>query len=114
MQHTAGRARQAKADVAGKLYGGHDAKARLRSTRARAKRRYDACRVTDLCTCRGEHPSLEDGTVCRSCRDARRAAERKHYVARSAAGFRGRCRESAFDGASPARFPRDRLAPLED
>ena len=114
MQHAAGCARYAKANVAGKLYGGHDAKAWLRSARARVKRRYDACRVTDLCTCCGEYPSVEGGTVCGSCRNARRTAEREHYVARSAAGFCGRCVEAAFDGASLARFAHNRLAPPED
>ena len=44
------------------------------------------------------------GKPCGSCRDARRTAEREHYVARSAAGFCGRCGESAFDDASLPRF----------
>ena len=82
-RHVAG-----KAD--GKLYGGGDPEAKRRQAR----------RDAGLCTRCGRHPSVEGGTTCAPCREARRTAERGLYAARRSDGLCGRCGGPTTDGGS--------------
>ena len=93
------RARYAKGQAAGKLYGGRDPKDCRRIARKRSRQILRARRGAGLCTRCGHRPPVEGGTTCEPCRNVRRAAEREQYAVRRAAGLCGRCGGPAFDGA---------------
>ncbi len=94
------RARYARQKAAGDPYGGKKPESRRRMARERNKRRRRERREAGLCTACGERPPACDGAVCESCREARRAEERKLYAARRTKGLCGRCGGSVFAGAS--------------
>ena len=94
------RARYARGKAGGTPYGGRDPESRRRMARERSKRRRRERVEAGLCTACGERPPVEGGTVCETCREARRAEERKLYAARRAKGLCGRCGRPTFAGAA--------------
>ena len=94
------RLRYAGARARGARYGGRNPESRRRMARERNRNRRRERREAGLCTGCGKVPPLEGGAVCESCREERRAAERKLYAARRAKGFCGRCGGEVFAGAS--------------
>ena len=102
---TAERARYARSKAAGEPYGGRNPEGRRRMARERSKRRSRERREAGLCTRGVELPPAEGGAVCKPCREARRASERKFYSRRRAAGLCGRCGDGStreLPGAAPA------------
>ena len=93
------RARYARGKAAGDPYGGKNPEGRRRMARERSKRRRRERKAAGLCTACGEHPPVE-GVVYETCREARRAEERKLYAARRAKGLCGRCGRPTFAGAA--------------
>ena len=94
------RLRHARAKAGGAHYGGRNSESRRRMARERNKRRKRERREASLCTACGRCPPSEDCAVCEPCRETRRAAEKKLYAKRRAAGFCGRCGGQVFAGAS--------------
>ena len=94
------RARYARGKAAGDPYGGKNPEGRRRMARERHKRRRRERKAAGLCTACGERHPVEGGAVCETCREARRAEERKLYAARRAKGLCGRCGRPTFAGAA--------------
>ena len=94
------RDRYARGKAAGKLYGGRKVETRRRIGRERSAKRLAARLAAGLCTSCGKRPSVEDGTTCEPCREARRAFERERYAERRAAGLCGSCGGPTLDGGS--------------
>ena len=94
------RERYARRKAAGDPYGGRYPEGRRRMARERNKRRRRERKEAGLCTACGERPPDRGGAFCESCREARRAEERKLYAARRAKGMCGRCGGPVFAGAS--------------
>ena len=94
------RARYAERKAEGMSYGGRNPEGRRRMARERNKLRRRERREAGRCTRCGDHPPVEGGAVCGTCREARRAEERELYARRRAAGLCGRCGGAVFAGAS--------------
>ena len=94
------RAKYAKAKAEGKLYGGRKVETRRRIGREKSRRRLAARLAAGLCTSCGKRPSVDDGTTCEPCREARRAFEREQYAEHRAAGLCGYCGGATLDGGS--------------
>ena len=85
------QARYARAKSEGTRYGGRDPESRRRMARERARKRRRERLEAGLCTTCGERKPAEGGMVCGSCREERRAAEKKLYEKRRSRGLCGRC-----------------------
>lgn len=83
-RRVAGRARDARLQAAGKPRRNPE-KARA-SERRRYRRQIAECLAQSLCTCCGQAPTAPKRTVCESCGEKRREAERARYAAGRAAG----------------------------
>ena len=94
------RARYARRKAEGAPYGGRKPGSRRRMARERSKRRRRERKAAGLCTACGERHPVEGGAVCETCRETRRAEERKLYAARRAKGLCGRCGRPTFAGAA--------------
>ena len=94
------RARYARSKTAGESYGGRKPESRRRMARERNRRRRRERTEAGLCTTCGERKPVEGGAVCETCREARRAEERKIYARRRASGRCGRCGVEVVDKAS--------------
>ena len=94
------RARYDRARAEGAAYGGRCPESRQRMARERLRKHRSKRREAGLCAHCGELPPLEDGTVCETCREARRAAEKKLYEKRRSSGRCGRCGAEVIDKAS--------------
>ena len=99
-RRAADRARYARARAAGRLYGGKDPQAKRRRARERSRRRHRDRIAAGLCSRCGKRPAPEAGTVCESCREARRVSGRERYAERRAAGLCVACGQRAFGGES--------------
>ena len=84
------RARYLRARAGGTAYGGRDPESRRRMARERTRKRRRERLEAGLCSRCGHEP-VEDGAVCGSCREERRAAEKKLYEKRRSRGLCGRC-----------------------
>ncbi len=94
------QARYVRARAEGARYGGRDPESRRRMARERNKRRRSERREAGLCTGCGKVPPVDGGAVCETCREERRAAERKLYAERRARGRCGRCGAEVIGNAS--------------
>ena len=94
------QARYARSKAAGESYGGRKPISRRRMARERARKRRRERLETGLCTTCGERKPAGGGAVCDTCRQARRAAEKKLYEKRRARGLCGRCGAEVIDKAS--------------
>ena len=94
------RARYERARREGAAYGGRDPKSRRRMARERNKKRRRERREADLCANCGARPPVQGSTVCETCREERRAAERELYAERRAGRLCGRCGAEVIGNAS--------------
>ncbi len=94
------QARYARRKLEGATYGGRCPESRRRMARERNKRRRRERTEAGLCALCGERKPVEGGAVCETCREERRAQERKLYQKRRAGGRCGRCGGQVFAGAS--------------
>ena len=94
------QARYARRKLEGTTYGGRDPESRRRMARERMKKRRRERTEAGLCTRCGEVPPVNGSAVCETCREERRAAERKLYAERRAGGRCGRCGAEVIDNAS--------------
>ena len=111
------QARYIRRKLEGAQYGGRCPESRRRMARERNKRRRRERREAELCTACGEQPPVEGGAVCESCREVRRAAERKLYAERRARGRCGRCGGAVFAKASrcgPCAASEDKRRPRKN
>ena len=98
------RARYARGKAAGDPYGGRNPGSRRRMARERNKKRRRERVEIGLCTTCGERKPVEGGAVCETCREERRAAERKLYAERRAGGDAADAGRKS--SATPRRAPR--------
>ena len=94
------RARYLRRKLEGAAYGGRCPESRRRMARERMKKRRRERREAGLCTLCGRQAPVEGSAVCETCREERRAAERKLYAERRARGRCGRCGAEVIDKAS--------------
>ena len=90
-RRAAERERYAEARARGELYGGKPVGVKRKAAGAASRKRREARIAAGVCTRCGRHPPIEGGTECQSCRDIRRARERKQWAERRAAGECGKC-----------------------